>query len=323
MKTMKQRLAPVLLYAALVSSASSSTLYFDGETDHNIQTAANWTGNVLPTAGTHAGIVGGSTNVFFSDRVIATLDITFEGTSSIGNIVTSATRLRDGTVFSFVDSSSWNNISQNVIIGYDGTATLNWDSSGTLSALGGAKLDVGRSSTPCFLNQSDGLIDVGGKLQVLGGSVYTLSGGSMSLGGVIDNIDSSSYIDLLTTGTTGTLSVVNGGADYTSALQSFIDGGQIRINGVVQSGYGNFSIIFDGSKTTISAGDASAQPPVINSFTAAPIEVVPDGSTTLSWSTTNADSLSIDQGVGDVTGMAFVSVVVAGNTTARDRDRHR
>ncbi|MCK4565553.1 MAG: leucine-rich repeat domain-containing protein, partial [Verrucomicrobia bacterium] len=230
-----------------------------------------------------------------------------EGTSSIGNIVTAATRLRDGTVFSFVDSSSWNNISENVIVGYAGTATLNWDSSGTLSALGGAKFDVGRDATPCFLNQSDGLIEVGTHLQVLGGS--------MTLDGVIDNIDSTSYIDLLTTGTTGTISIVNGGADYTSALQGFIDGGKIRINGAVQSGYGNFNIVFDGSKTTISAGDASAMPPTISSFTANPTEVVPGGSTTLSWSTVNADSLSIDQGIGDVTGMTSIPVVVTDHTT--------
>ncbi len=56
-------------------------------------------------------------------------------------------------------------------------------------------------------------------------------------------------------------------------------------------------------------------PPTISSFTADPPEVVPGGSTTLSWSTTDADSLSIDQGIGDVTGMSSIPVVVTDHTT--------
>ena len=55
-------------------------------------------------------------------------------------------------------------------------------------------------------------------------------------------------------------------------------------------------------------------PPTIHSFTAEPSEVVSGDSTTLSWSTTDADSLSIDQGIGDVTGMSSISVVVTNHT---------
>jgi hypothetical protein len=55
--------------------------------------------------------------------------------------------------------------------------------------------------------------------------------------------------------------------------------------------------------------------PTINSFVADPVEVVSGGSVTLSWSTANADSLSIDQGVGNVTGMTSTPVTVNADTT--------
>lgn len=49
-------------------------------------------------------------------------------------------------------------------------------------------------------------------------------------------------------------------------------------------------------------GPSSDSPPAINSFTALPVAVTLGSSTTLSWNVTNATSLSINQGVGTVTG---------------------
>ena len=63
MKMIEKILTPFLVCAALIPSAYSSTLYFDGDIDSNIQTAANWSGDVLPASGTHAGVVGSGTNV--------------------------------------------------------------------------------------------------------------------------------------------------------------------------------------------------------------------------------------------------------------------
>ena len=54
--------------------------------------------------------------------------------------------------------------------------------------------------------------------------------------------------------------------------------------------------------------------PVIASFKASPAEVAIGGQTTLSWAVTGADSLSIDEGVGAVTGLSKKSVTVSADT---------
>jgi len=54
--------------------------------------------------------------------------------------------------------------------------------------------------------------------------------------------------------------------------------------------------------------------PVINSFTASPPSITSGGSSTLSWSVTDADTLSINQGIGTVTGTS-VTVYPTATTT--------
>lgn len=63
---------------------------------------------------------------------------------------------------------------------------------------------------------------------------------------------------------------------------------------------------------TVTVGSASGDPPTIESFSANPVTVEPGGSSTLSWSVTNATSVSINQGIGavDATGSALVSPTV-------------
>jgi PKD repeat protein len=58
----------------------------------------------------------------------------------------------------------------------------------------------------------------------------------------------------------------------------------------------------------------SAPVPVINSFTASPSHIAPGGSATLAWYVMDATSLSIDNGVGTVTGSS-VAVTPAATTT--------
>ena len=55
--------------------------------------------------------------------------------------------------------------------------------------------------------------------------------------------------------------------------------------------------------------------PVISSFSASPASIAAGGSSTLSWSVSNATSLSIDQGVGSVTGLTSIAVFPTIDTT--------
>src|SRR5678815_844892 len=59
---------------------------------------------------------------------------------------------------------------------------------------------------------------------------------------------------------------------------------------------------------------AQATPPTIASFLASPAKITSDQGTTLTWSVTGAQSVSIDRGIGTVTGSS-VSVSPAASTT--------
>src|SRR5688500_20331437 len=59
---------------------------------------------------------------------------------------------------------------------------------------------------------------------------------------------------------------------------------------------------------------AGASKPVIASFTAAPAKITSDQGTTLSWSVSGAQTVSINQGVGIVTGSS-VAVTPTATTT--------
>jgi hypothetical protein len=67
------------------------------------------------------------------------------------------------------------------------------------------------------------------------------------------------------------------------------------------------------TKSALVTVGASAKNPVILSFTATPASLTAAGKSTLAWNVSNADSLSIDHGVGTVTGTS-VSVNVAATT---------
>src|SRR5262249_33463649 len=57
------------------------------------------------------------------------------------------------------------------------------------------------------------------------------------------------------------------------------------------------------------------QPPVILSFTATPASVAPGAASTLSWSVNGGTSVSIDKGVGDVSGLNSKAVLPSQTTT--------
>jgi len=66
--------------------------------------------------------------------------------------------------------------------------------------------------------------------------------------------------------------------------------------------------------TACGGGSTSDPAPVISSFTATPASVVLGATTTLSWSVSNASSLTIDHGVGTVTGTSAVATPGATTT---------
>jgi len=63
-----------------------------------------------------------------------------------------------------------------------------------------------------------------------------------------------------------------------------------------------------GTTTAATTVTVRAPAPVISSFSASPTSIAAGGSSTLSWSVSNATSLSIDQGVGSVTGLTSIAV---------------
>lgn len=63
------------------------------------------------------------------------------------------------------------------------------------------------------------------------------------------------------------------------------------------------------------AGDFGIELPFISSFEATPSKFSPGETVTLSWEVPDAESISIEPGIGDVTGMTSVDVMPAGDTT--------
>ncbi len=134
---------------------------------------------------------------------------------------------------------------------------------------------------------------------------------------------------------------------FTSDLNFSLSGGTLgaAVTGLSPEDYGTapayHSVAFDLTGTTIGAGtytlqvyqnnngsgsyaiydgitldgDNGAQQPAITSFDASSTNVFSGETVTLSWETTNADSLSLDQGIGDVSGATQIDVVVTADTT--------
>src|SRR5215813_6106596 len=71
----------------------------------------------------------------------------------------------------------------------------------------------------------------------------------------------------------------------------------------------------EGSVPAPPQGPSGPQPPAIVAFTASPGVISPGQTSTLSWSVTFAASLTIDGGVGDVTGQTSKVVSPGANAT--------
>src|SRR5581483_9329711 len=69
------------------------------------------------------------------------------------------------------------------------------------------------------------------------------------------------------------------------------------------------------AQTTITVDRSSAPPPTVTSFKANPATISPGQSTQLSWTTTNADTVTIDNGIGSQTASGQVTVTPSATTT--------
>ncbi len=70
-----------------------------------------------------------------------------------------------------------------------------------------------------------------------------------------------------------------------------------------------------GGGSSASSGGASGTAPVISSFAASPASIAPGASTTLTWSVSGATSLSLDHGIGTVTGATSAPASPSATTT--------
>jgi hypothetical protein len=94
-----------------------------------------------------------------------------------------------------------------------------------------------------------------------------------------------------------------------------VSGGSVVVTPVDTTTYTLTATGAGGSTTATTTVTVRAPAPVIASFTANPLSIALGSATTLSWVVTNAASLSIDHGVGDVTGRSSVLASPTADTT--------
>ncbi len=216
---------------------------------------------------------------------------------------------------------------------------LNFKAPSTVQSTGGASYDtsydlnvIGWGGASDLLNYVKGdrylsitiQADAGYKLNLDGATISLL--GSRNGSGAPDIF----YITATTTGTTGTSNQIGGstslpltGPSNVYDIQATFSGaewngltGEVEIRfyggGNTETGNIHFSdmSITGGSVTPIPPGEIS-----ITSFHASPTNLFSGEKTMLSWATFGADSLSIDQGIGEVTGLTSTQVVVLADTT--------
>ncbi len=246
------------LAALLTIGAANAAVSWTGVTDGtgDIETATNWTGDVLPATGVEVGTIT-DTSVQFTAQQPASMTISFDGTTSLKNNQNGAVRIGN-SAYTFNDTSSFDvrgaDGNRDVMVwgrGADGGSTMIWNSTGTIGGLNDLRLGNNTAQLG-FITQNAGLFEIGDTLQMKFGSTFTMAGGLLEADNlVIDNTDGADdVLNFVTTGTGGTMSFRNGGADYTSVLEAFITAGDIRINGAAAT-TADFNVSFDGSETSI------------------------------------------------------------------------
>ena len=228
---------------ALTALSAHAATTWTGTIDSDIGDAANWS-NGLPSS-TNLGTIDNGAIVEMESR--SDLDgkyITVSGGSTI-LVPSGINGFRWGA--SEINLISGGNLDSDYTsstqMGRNGSPTLNLYSGST--ATFASNLNVGREHI-ATVNQFGGTMLINGTLSVpenargtANGSTYNLSGGNVTANYLLIDPNSSgtNYFNF-TTGSTGSLTIVQGDFDF----ESFIDDGEIRINDNASSLFTDFKV---------------------------------------------------------------------------------
>lgn len=262
----------LLALTLITATASADTTWIGAATDaasSDIGDAANWS-HGLPTNSDPAndgfiGLVGGSpVTVEMEDRHdLDDRNLTVSG----GSTIHIANSLAGSAGFRWENSTLTLNGGHLDVDYTGGAAVIGRDSdpnatilninAGSTVDFAGTAVYLGRLSQG-IVNQNGGSFSVAGTLgiQVLAsgavsGNVYNLSAGTVTATNLVVNDfskDNSNYFNF-TTGSTGTLTIIQSDFDF----ESFIDAGDIRINDNASSLFSDFKVDSSvGGQTTLS-----------------------------------------------------------------------
>ncbi|NDV61499.1 hypothetical protein G0Q06_03450 [Puniceicoccales bacterium CK1056] len=254
----------------------------DGEVADSLWTSPlNWDSGVVPTTGDIAN-VGLAYAVVTGGGDVDVLDGVTTNISGTAILSSSGIDLDDAVV-TFSQGSAWND-GVTVTLGKNvgaTSATLDWISTGTFTP---TALVIGEGSDGT-INQTGGTVgsatvplQFGSGAGNSGNGTYNLWGGTVSASTLVFTANLGSHAFNFPPSSTGTLVVANGGADYTAALQGFIDSGKITVDGAAYPGnYALFNIVYSGTETSISFAGFPGPPPIVFNDLAPDFEPDPIG----------------------------------------------
>jgi aspartate 1-decarboxylase len=236
---------------ALMSLGAGAATTFTGAIDTDITNVGNWDNGLPDNAGNDGIIPSGLSTTYTGNTAALNFNGTWNGTATLSG---DNSRIDNGFL-TFNDTSSY--VSPNTIaIARDGgSGTININGSAivrTTGAVAGGDIKIGRAGS-AFVNQTGGLLDAFLDIELGvnngGTGVYNLSGGTavgerLLFGALATNVFN------FTPGSTGVLTIRNGGADYTTVFEGYIGAGQITINGAAAN-TGDFLINYTGTETSI------------------------------------------------------------------------
>jgi hypothetical protein len=252
-------------FVGWLPDAVAQTTFTDADVaDSAITTEENWDNGLPDNVGNVGTVSGTFAATYAADQDLDGKDMIFEGMSSLTG---SGVKIDDSTLTfrgqSVFESTGTIGVARDLLA----TNTLNIQESA--SVIAGNDLKLGRAGM-AILNQSGGSLTIASALEIgntnVGGTgALNLSGGVITAGslelqiGVVD----------FTTNSTGSISVLNGGVDFTPDFESFINSGGITIGGAMAA-TSDFLITYDGTtKTTLTV--AAAMPEalglIVNSTT--------------------------------------------------------
>ncbi len=265
--------ASVVLIAGVTATSDAATMFTDADgADSAITTAGNWDNGVPDNSG-NAGTVTNFATTLAGEHDLDSKDITYIGTASLTG--TSAGVKVEDSVTTFNDSSSWVQTGT-IAIGRDapgagttpaptGVSILNINDNASVSMDADLKLSRAQNAT---LNQTGGSLNTGtsnsdqiniGNNNNGGVGTYVMSGGTATAGRMSIATNGSSFD--FTLGSTGVLTILNSGVDYTSNFVDWINLGDITVGGSAAS-VSAFDITFtDGVSTSIQLAAAPIPEP--------------------------------------------------------------